>query len=219
MINFQFSIDDGSKGDMAAAGLFHKYGFTNVIFYIPSRWVEHNKQVGREPLSPAEVLELSEMFSVQSHSCTHPMLTRIPLDQAEAEIVDSKHELEDFLGKSVTSFCCPRGYSNPQLQEIIGRHYETARNTLVGELHPAKDPLWQSVTVHPGGRRRKEYEGTTWLNEGRRLLWEANRLDNAGEEIEFSMFAHSWELTREAAWADLEVFLKELADVRDGYYA
>lgn len=205
------SFDDGAKEDLRLFDLIVKYGtFDEVIMYLPSEWITYNLNESREPLSVEDVFELDKYLEIGSHSVTHCLLTRMPLFEAEREITESKAQLEALLNHDVTSFCCPRGYSNPELQKIIGKHYKTARNTLVGSLKPPEDPLWQSTAVHIGGKRRKEYEGSTWLEHGLRLIKEAKELEANGSEVVFHVWGHSWEMTREAAWQDTEAFFREL---------
>lgn len=212
MIKFVFSWDDGSAEDMLLAELMHQYDMHDVIFYIPSEWQTYNRAEGRDPLTTDQVIELSEQFEIGSHTISHPLLTRIPIKDAEYEIRESQYQLMAILREPVFSFCYPRGYANDELREIAGRHYDTARNTLVGHLTPGDDPLWQHTTVHAGGKRRKEYEGTTWLDEAFRLLDEAIERGKT-EDITYHTWGHSWELTREDGWYDLKQLLDRMASI------
>lgn len=210
MITFKASFDDGDAENIRLADLMRKYEIPNVIFYIPVEWMALNAIHDREGLTFGELESLAKEFEVGSHTINHPMLTRIPLWQAEIEIKESKSQLEDMLGVKVESFCYPRGYANDEIRKIVRENYKTARNTLVGELKSPEDPVWESTTVHIGGKRRKDYEGSTWLEHGLRLLDEAMERSKNGEEVVYSMFGHSWELTREKAWDDFEILLKRI---------
>jgi peptidoglycan/xylan/chitin deacetylase (PgdA/CDA1 family) len=208
----QTSWDDGCKEDLKLAEVLARYNL-EATFYIPSEWQIYNAREGRDPLSFLDLRRLSKRFAIGSHSITHPLLTRIPPALAEAEIIDSKIQLEELLEVNIDSFCYPRGYASPTIREIVGIYYETARNTLVGNILPPIDKLWISSSVHVAGKRRPEYENTTWLKEAMRLLNEAIRRDKDGEEIVYSIFGHSWEISRYKAWDDLEVLLKALGAV------
>lgn len=208
------SFDDGNKEDLRLAELMEKYGIKEVIFYIPSDWRFVNEFERREPLDESDVIELDKKFKVGSHSISHRLLTRIPIEEAKIEISESKDQLEYLLGHEIDSFCFPRGYANDQLREIVRKYYKHARNTLVGALEAPEDPIWESTTVHAGGKRRKEYEGTTWLKEAYKLLDEAIERGHK-EDIIYSIFGHSWELTREKGWEDLEKLLKSLNEITD----
>ena len=49
-----------------------------------------------------------------AHSVSHPSLSTIPVEQARAEIVQSKKKIEEKLGKEVTAFCYPFGHYNAE---------------------------------------------------------------------------------------------------------
>lgn len=213
MITFKASFDDGAKEDLRLAELMIKYDIDDVMFYLPAEWQTHNLQLGREPLSLQDVNDLTSEFEIGSHTITHPLLTRIPLVDAEYEIVESKRILNQLLGFDVESFCYPRGYANPDIKELVRNNYESARNTLIGTLEASDDAVWESTTVHAGGKRRKEYENTTWLEEGLRLLKDAIAMSQDGKDPIYHIFGHSWELTRERGWDDLELLLKEIKAV------
>lgn len=204
-MKIEASFDDGCKEDLRLAELLIKYDIP-ATFYIPSDWTYVNQREGREPLSFNDLQALSDEFEIGSHTITHPLLTRIRFNLAKEEIIESKIELEEMLGVSVTSFCYPRGYANDQIRDVVRKHYKTARNTLVGNIQEAKDPIWQTTSVHIAGKRRKEYEFTTWQQEARMWLLRASRRKDGV----FHMWGHSWEISRYDAWDEFEKFLKEL---------
>lgn len=199
-MRIEFSFDDGAKLDLKVVELLQKHGIKDAIFYIPSDWQSYNLREGRDPLSLEDVLEISKLYEIGSHTVTHPMLTRIPMHQVEWELRESKQALEELLGKEVKSFCYPRGYANDEIRDLAGKYYKTARNTLVGTNEPSEDPLWQSTSVHIGGKRRKEYEGTTWQHQAKRMLEEGGTV--------FHAWGHSWEIERYKCWEDFENLLR-----------
>ncbi len=211
MIKFIFSFDDGAVEDITLAELMREYEF-DAVFYIPALWEQHNRSQGREPLNKSELLSIAKDFEIGSHTVTHPMLTRIPIDQARDEIINSKEMLQDITGQPIASFCYPRGYANHEIRDIVAENYSSARNTLVGSLDQPKDMIWQSTTVHAGGKRRPEYEGKSWLDEAFRLLDEAI-LRGKNEDVVYHTWAHGWELTREGAWIDFGTLLERIKDV------
>jgi peptidoglycan/xylan/chitin deacetylase (PgdA/CDA1 family) len=44
-----------------------------------------------------------------AHTVSHPILTRLPLEAARKEILDSKKHIEKELGQEITTFCYPNG--------------------------------------------------------------------------------------------------------------
>lgn len=57
-----------------------------------------------------QVLELHRMgMQIGAHTVSHPILARLPREQARAEIVQSKHALEAIIGAPVGLFAYPNG--------------------------------------------------------------------------------------------------------------
>ena len=57
-----------------------------------------------------QIKEMAENdISFGAHTVNHPVLSRIPLNKAEYEIVESKKRIEENIGKPVTSFAYPFG--------------------------------------------------------------------------------------------------------------
>lgn len=200
------SWDDGCKEDLRLAELLLRYGI-QATFYIPSEWQTYNLREGREPLSHHDLFYLAEHFEIGSHGVNHKLLTRIPIEEARQEIIESKHILERILDMEIDKFCYPRGYADDVLRDTVRKHYSYARNTLVGEIQESEDPVWQSTSVHVGGKRRKEYEGTNWLDEARKHF----KLAQVTPGSVYHIWGHSWELTKQDAWNDLEELMKEIA--------
>lgn len=200
-----FSCDDGSYEDLRLAELLAKYDIP-AIFYIPSEWQTYNIMEGREPLSLEDALDIASHFEIGSHGISHRMLTRIPETEAEREIIQSKKTLEILFNRPIDSFCYPRGYANDYLRDVVRDHYKSARNTLVGNILPSEDPVWETPTVHVAGKRRPEYEGKHWLNEAKKLLDLAVKTEGSV----YHMWGHSWEISRYDGWHDLESLLKEV---------
>jgi peptidoglycan/xylan/chitin deacetylase (PgdA/CDA1 family) len=61
-------------------------------------------------MSWAEIVEMHRGgISFGAHTVNHPVLTRVPIEQAISEIVTSKKVIEERIGASVTSFAYPNG--------------------------------------------------------------------------------------------------------------
>lgn len=70
--------------------------------------------------------QVREMFHNRiefgGHTISHPILTRIPLDQVRTEIEGSKLKIEQELGQSIFSFAYPNGMQtdlNTEIQKIV----------------------------------------------------------------------------------------------------
>lgn len=75
-------------------------------------------------------------FSVGSHTISHPILSRIPLAQAEIELRESKRWLETCLGEPVSLFCYPNGtaadYTPAVVQLVRDAGFDAACSTHPG---------------------------------------------------------------------------------------
>jgi peptidoglycan/xylan/chitin deacetylase (PgdA/CDA1 family) len=73
------------------------------------------------------------------HTMNHPILTRLPVEQAKREIVGSKERIEQELGKAVLGFAYPNGSKNDFNREIeratAEAGYRTGFTLLNGPLH------------------------------------------------------------------------------------
>ena len=96
------SVDDGHPTDLRTAELLHKHGI-KATFYAPATNPE------RPVMSPNDLRRLSSSFEVGGHTLNHVSLPSLSRERAWSEIVDCKNWLEDLTGKTVTSFCYPKG--------------------------------------------------------------------------------------------------------------
>ncbi len=197
------SFDDGTIEDIKAAKLMKKYGI-QTIFYWPVYPKFANKD--RESLSEDQMQKIAKDFEIGSHTLTHPLLTRIPIEEAETEINESRKLLRQKFNQEINSFCYPRGYSNPAIQElVVNAGYLSARSTLVGYIHESENLFFEQTAVHIG-YNRKEYAGLDWYDYGLKLLEIAQKVPNSV----FHMFGHSWEIEENNQWSKFEKFLKEV---------
>lgn len=82
---------------------------------------------GRSMLSWNHIREMHQWgIAFGAHTLTHPDLTRLPLDQTESEICDSKWMIEDALSAPVACFAYPYGRHHGRIREIVRRHFDCA---------------------------------------------------------------------------------------------
>jgi peptidoglycan/xylan/chitin deacetylase (PgdA/CDA1 family) len=111
------TFDDGCESDLTvAAPILRKANF-GATFYITVGYL------GRPGYMVArQVRELSDAgFEIGSHSMTHPYLSDLTEAQINREIVDSKLQLEEMIGRPVHHFSCPGGRWNPKVAEVARR--------------------------------------------------------------------------------------------------
>ena len=74
-------------------------------------------------LSWKEVKEMDKAgITFGAHSVNHPILINMPLEQTKNEIVQSKQDIEEKLGKEVTAFSYPNGNYNAEIVELIKKN-------------------------------------------------------------------------------------------------
>lgn len=104
---------------------------------------------GRDCLSWSEIKELHRAgIEIGSHTVHHPKLVDLPWPQIQAEIGDSKSQIEDHLGAAIETFAYP--YAFPQYrrdfvvkfkQLLLEAGYRTCVTTQVGRYHLGGDLL------------------------------------------------------------------------------
>jgi peptidoglycan/xylan/chitin deacetylase (PgdA/CDA1 family) len=109
------------------------------MLYAPSRLLGTPGYMTR-----TQLLEMRDGgLTIGAHSRTHPDLRACGPGQLESEVRGSKEDLEDLLGKPVTSFAYPTGLANDQVRAAVAAAgYTTAVSTRPGWWRPATQPLW-----------------------------------------------------------------------------
>ncbi len=93
-------------------------------------------------LSWDEIREMSaDGISFGAHTVNHPVLTNLPLERARWEIVQSKKDIEEKLGREVTAFAYPFGPFNAEIAGLVKESGFTSAVTTKRELiNPKTDP-------------------------------------------------------------------------------
>jgi peptidoglycan/xylan/chitin deacetylase (PgdA/CDA1 family) len=81
------------------------------------------------PMNSQELVSLasSPLFEIGAHTVSHQMLSRLPLEEQEEEITRGKHDLEDIINRSITSFSYPHGnYSSDTIRLVKQLKFENA---------------------------------------------------------------------------------------------
>ncbi|MFN8490927.1 MAG: polysaccharide deacetylase family protein [Caldilineaceae bacterium] len=121
------TFDDGYLDNLAYAWpLLEKFGFGATIFVIANGagttatydqyWLDHYPSV------PAEIYRYltwddirflrDKGIEIGSHTCNHPMLDQLSVEQQAYEIGEAKQIIEAQLGHPIESFCYPAGHFN-----------------------------------------------------------------------------------------------------------
>lgn len=121
------TFDDG-LADFAqfALPLLERFGFASTLFvttgYVgeTARWLADLDEGDRPMLDWAGIAALTARnVEIGAHTHSHPQLDLLHLSDARREIEQSKTLLEAHIGREVTSFAYPHGYSTPQVRRVV----------------------------------------------------------------------------------------------------
>ncbi len=93
-----------------------------------------------DPVSWEQLRTLdSDLFTVGSHTSSHPILTTLDQAELESELRGSRDALERFLGKPVDLFCYPNGSQDRRVRETTAKVYRAAVTTESGFVGDGED--------------------------------------------------------------------------------
>jgi peptidoglycan/xylan/chitin deacetylase (PgdA/CDA1 family) len=134
------SFDDG-YANVYDAGLpsLSRYGFAATIFVVSGHvggsndWAPPPSGLGVQPmLSAGQLRDLAHAgMEIGAHTRSHPDLRQLAPAATEAEIVNSRMDLEDHLGRQVGSFAYPFGTVTRAAAGIVEREFESACTTVL----------------------------------------------------------------------------------------
>jgi peptidoglycan/xylan/chitin deacetylase (PgdA/CDA1 family) len=108
-----------------AAPVLERLGFSATVFVATgvtdgrarfAWYAEQPPLIGWEAM---RALDAAGTLRFEAHTVTHPNLLALEDAAARAEIVDSKRELEGWLGRPVTAFCYPAGLFGPRDERLV----------------------------------------------------------------------------------------------------
>lgn len=138
---FGITFDDGFRNVYDyALPVLQRFGFTATSYFVvrqigrTNAW-DSGKGVPSSPLMTSkEILQWALSGNeVGSHTLDHVYLSRVSTAVAQKQIFDSKKELEQILGISVTAFCYPYGDYRVEHQVMVrDAGYTNATSTIHG---------------------------------------------------------------------------------------
>ncbi len=90
-------------------------------------------------------MDRSGLWTIGGHTHSHPILSRVSLDEARAEIVENKRLLEEILGRPLRWFAYPNGcaedFSQEHVEMLRAAGFESALTGTSPWAGPALDPF------------------------------------------------------------------------------
>jgi peptidoglycan/xylan/chitin deacetylase (PgdA/CDA1 family) len=105
------TFDDGYLDNYTAGfPILQEFGFSATIFVVTDL-------IGKKRyMNWSQAREMQDYgISFQSHTCTHPDMTKLEAADAVRELVASREKIEDVLGSQVRHFAYPYGLYNPDV--------------------------------------------------------------------------------------------------------
>ena len=121
------TFDDGYKDNYENAfPILKKYQFKGIIYILDgvkyNKWdVDDKNNPEKEfPLMNAEELLEMQKYGIEfgGHTSTHPKLAELSLENVKKEIILSKNNIENLVGKELLSFAYPYGSLNEDVKKI-----------------------------------------------------------------------------------------------------
>lgn len=133
------TFDDGYRDFYTTAWpILRRYDFQSTVFVI-SGVVDRPAYLTRQQLIE---LDRSGLVEIASHTVSHPDLTTLAVDRLRHELVESRRQLSEWIGRPVTSFAYPAGrYHAGVLAMVQTAGYEQAVTTQSGREHSAQSAL------------------------------------------------------------------------------
>ena len=144
---FGITFDDGHRSVYTEAfSVLQEYGMSATVFLTVGDSSTVNSTGSLPSLSGRSMLSWDEIREMQrwgiefgAHTCTHPDLTRISIDQVIKEISGSKMIIEDSLGAAVSCFAYPYGRYNRRIRDIVQKYFLCASSDKLGLINKNSD--------------------------------------------------------------------------------
>ncbi|MEH7075296.1 polysaccharide deacetylase family protein [Neobacillus drentensis] len=125
------TLDDGYKNNLHAFSIFQKLTNENfrptATFFVISDFIGRANRLTKSDL---RVLANSGLISIQSHTATHPDLTRV--ENLKYELQESKEKIQQITGKPVIALAYPYGNTNQHVVTETKKYYQYGLTTTPG---------------------------------------------------------------------------------------
>lgn len=214
------SWDDGHVLDIRLSELLKKYNLKGTFYVSPN-----NQEFNKADLLNNDALKvLGSSFEIGAHTMTHPHLTKVNINDAKKEILDSKVYLEKELGKEIKSFCFPAGYYIPEHKSILKElGFNFSRTVERFSIKNAFDSYFAPTTVHAYRHLTDIFKVIkvvgvrkflkTYFNWDELAIFMFDKTLKEGGV--YHIWGHSWEIEKNHDWDRLERVFKYISN-KDG---
>jgi peptidoglycan/xylan/chitin deacetylase (PgdA/CDA1 family) len=125
--NVAITFDDGFADFLKVLPLLQDVGASATVFvttgYVGGSavWLDHLGEGKRLMMSWADLANLPNFVEIGSHGRNHLPLDVIPRSLLQTEVTESRTQLEDETGRSVTGFCYPFGFHDRRARRAVER--------------------------------------------------------------------------------------------------
>jgi peptidoglycan/xylan/chitin deacetylase (PgdA/CDA1 family) len=125
------TFDDGYKNNLNAFSIFQKLATEKFrptgTFFVISDFIGRTKRLTKSDL---KMLANSGFISIQSHTATHPDLTKV--ENLTYELKESKDKIQQITGKPVIALAYPYGNTNEHVVTETKEYYSYGLTTTPG---------------------------------------------------------------------------------------
>lgn len=161
--SFVITFDDGYEDNyLHALPILKKYN-CKATFFICTGFVSQEIDItkdwdfykGLSPMTAEQIQEMKEQgMDFGSHTHSHPILSKIPLEEAKKEIHKSKVILEDILGEKINLFVYPFGQPKNFNENVISilkeEEFKLALSTIWGSNTKRTSPfILKRIRIDP----------------------------------------------------------------------
>ncbi len=144
------TFDDGYESNFTTAtAILKKYGFVATEFMV-SGFIN---RPGFLTASELQQMEASHIWQIESHTMTHPQLTKLDATELMQQVTQPKAALAQLVGAPINYFAYPYGaYDGKVLRALVHTGYLLAVCTRQGDANPAVDGplLLNRIAIHQG---------------------------------------------------------------------
>tara|TARA_B100001167_G_scaffold190808_1_gene158578 strand:+ start:1794 stop:2519 length:726 start_codon:yes stop_codon:yes gene_type:complete len=213
------SWDDGHPLDLKLGKLLKENSIKGTFYTPITNWAN-------ESLNLDEIEKLSNDFEIGGHTYNHAILTLIPEQRMNLELLDSKTILEKKTNREIISFCYPLGQYNDNIKKHVkDAGYLGARTSKIFktsysdsfEFHPTIHTTNRNFLSKGKGVLENIGHSSSLVFKGKIFKhWSEIAKESLKHVLEnggiWHLWGHSWEIEQNGDWeilADILNFVKQ----------